>query len=132
MILPDNYSEDEVRVRVRIAYHWSDVKKFESMIQEWDRHIQINLNDYNDIIYYLEQFEKPFGFFESVVSGAAGKVLTPEDMEDLEKERSGDNRYAARERAIVGAFEGLSTGVAARLGYAEMPWLNLTWFMAGV
>jgi hypothetical protein len=84
VILPDNYSEDEVRVRVRIAYHWSDVKKFESMIQEWDRHIQINLNDYNDILYYLEQFEKPFGFFESVVAGAAGKVLTPEDMEDLE------------------------------------------------
>jgi len=58
----------------------------------------MKLEDYNDTIFYLDMFEKPFGFFESMVKSAAKDVLTKEDIEDIEHEKQRNNNYASREK----------------------------------
>jgi hypothetical protein len=59
-------------LRIRLTYSWSDVKKFEALIDDWDLMIQADKDELQNVQYLLDVFDKPFGIFDQYIQAKDG------------------------------------------------------------
>ena len=89
--------ETDSKLRVRVHYSYSDVQRFESLLQEWHLHITDEIMELDLIKEYVENLTSPFGFLKAVVQQKMDE-LDEGDKEDLKNEREGDNQYHNQEK----------------------------------
>ena len=63
-------------------FDYSDVQKFECLLEEWFAYIEEDILGYEQIKDYLEQLTTPFGFLKSVLR-LPEEVLMEEDKIDI-------------------------------------------------
>ena len=90
--------ENGPKLRIRIHYNYSDVQRYESLLEEWFQHIIMDFEEKRTIDQYLENLSDPFTFFAIVSGNENAAALNDEDCEDLAHEQQGDNPYYAREK----------------------------------
>jgi len=104
--------------------------RFETLCRELQEEIIENLRALDEINDYLESMELPFDFFKSQHNvQAGGDILTKEEMEDLEQENTGDNKYHSFEKSYEKSMDAVAEKVALQVGYRHVPWLGVTYFM---
>ncbi len=54
-------------MRVRVHFSYSDVQRFESLLQEWQDYITEDIEELELIKEYVENLTSPFGFLKAVV-----------------------------------------------------------------
>ena len=59
--------ESDSKLRVRVHFSYSDVQRFESLLQEWHDYITEDIEELDLIKEYVENLTMPFGFLKAVV-----------------------------------------------------------------
>lgn len=59
--------ETDSKLRVRVHFSYSDVQRFESLLQEWHDYITEDIEELDLIKEYVENLTMPFGFLKAVV-----------------------------------------------------------------
>ena len=59
--------ESDSKLRVRVHFSYSDVQRFESLLQEWHDYITEDIEELDLIKEYVENLTSPFGFLKAVV-----------------------------------------------------------------
>ena len=59
--------ESGSKLRVRVHFSYSDVQRFESLLQEWHDYITEDIEELDLIKEYVENLTSPFGFLKAVV-----------------------------------------------------------------
>ena len=78
-------NEDGAKLRVRIHYSYSDVRRYDSLLLEWQEFISEDIIELQWIERYLQQLSDPFTFFTQISSKTG--ILDRADQEDLEEQR---------------------------------------------
>ena len=69
-------------MRVRVHYSYSDVQRYDALLNEWHAQIVEDIEEYNEIETCIEHLSNPFVFFSNI-SEKAGIALAEADQEDL-------------------------------------------------
>ena len=120
--------ETDSKLRVRVHYSYSDVQRFESLLQEWHLHITDEIMELDLIKEYVENLTSPFGFLKAVVQQKMDE-LDEGDKEDLKNEREGDNQYHKQEKQYEEQLDATAKNIAMSMGYRQVPWLGITYFV---
>lgn len=83
----ENGVESGPKMRIRVHYNYSDVQRYESLLDEWNNCILVDCEEKRTIDRYLENLSDPFNFFSMMVSEQAAAVLNQYDREDLAQEQ---------------------------------------------
>ena len=59
--------ESDSKLRVRVHFSYSDVQRFESLLQEWHDYITEDIEELELIKEYVENLTSPFGFLKAIV-----------------------------------------------------------------
>jgi len=70
------------KLRIRIHYSYSDIARYNTLLLEWHDYMTDDINDYENILQYLESLTTPFGFLKQVY-GNVNSAMTKEDTEDM-------------------------------------------------
>jgi len=59
--------EDQAKLRVRCHYSYSDRARFESLRDEWNEYIVVDIDELLTIRQYLKNLTSPFGFLKVIM-----------------------------------------------------------------
>ena len=119
-------NEDCPKLRIRLHYSYSDRERYRSMIEEWQTEILKDLENLRKVQVFLDDMQKPFNFLK-ITQSEDGPDLNDEDIEDLEEQAEGDNRYHKEEKELEKQFDQAAEKVAMQVGYRHIPWRGISY-----
>ena len=103
-------------MRIRVHFSYSDVQRFESLLQEWHDYITDDIEELDLIREYIDNLTQPFGFLKAEFE-KKNEELTASDKEDLAIERKGDTKYHQQEKMYEEQLDATAKNIALSMGY---------------
>lgn len=131
------------KLRLIIQYVFSKTKMLTGYINMWQEQIALEEQELKDLRAVLKHMESPFGFIKGFQLEQNVKKNIEEKKEEVEAHKQQalmnwelspemQERLAnleEKEKAVEVKIDAVSKTIAEKMGYEEVPWFKLTWYL---